>query len=139
MKNFLKGLVIGSILMGSAGMALAQQGTNVNVQGSNGTTVNLVGGTDGAKLENPIKYNDLSSFVAAVLKAAVQVLMPFVVLAFIWSGFLFVRAQGNEEQLSEAKTAIYWSVIGAFILLGAWGFAEIIAVTVSNITGVEPI
>ena len=131
---------MGSVLMGSVSVALAaQHGTDVDVQASNGTTVNLVGGADGAKLENPIKYDDLSSFVAAVLKAAVQVLMPFVVLAFIWSGFLFVRAQGKEEQLSEAKTAIYWSVIGAFILLGAWGFAEIIATTVSNITGVEPI
>ena len=86
------------------------------------------------QIVNPIKYNDFSSFVAAVLKTAVDILMPFVVLAFIWSGFLFVRAQGNEKELEEAKSAIKWSIVGAFILMGAWGFAQIISTTVSTLT-----
>ncbi len=139
MKAFLGTLItLTLVLTGGVQFASAVE-TQVNVTPAPGTTINLVGGTEGGtKLENPIQYDNLMDFVAAVLKAAVQVLLPFVVLAFIWSGFLFIRAQGNEEQLSEAKTAIYWSVIGAFILLGAWGFAEIIATTVSNITGVQP-
>lgn len=138
MKAFFRTLIILTLVL-TGGVQFASAETVVNITPAPGSTINLVGGSDDSgKLENPIKYNNLMDFVAAVLKAAVQVLLPFVVLAFIWSGFLFVRAQGNEEQLSEAKTAIYWSVIGAFILLGAWGFAEIIATTVSNITGVPP-
>ena len=86
------------------------------------------------KLKNPIKYDTFSSFVEAVIEAAVQVLMPFVILAFVYSGFLFVKAQGKETELETAKKAIYWSVIGAFILLGAWGFAQIIGETVRTIT-----
>ncbi|HBB43898.1 MAG TPA: hypothetical protein DCZ83_00680 [Candidatus Yonathbacteria bacterium] len=89
-------------------------------------------------IQNPIKYSTFPEFVAAVTAAAVNVLMPFVVLAFIWSGFLFVKAQGNEKELETAKTAIWWSVIGAFILMGAWGFAQIIGSTVSTITNVTP-
>lgn len=85
-------------------------------------------------LVNPIKYDDFSTFVAAVLKVAVEILMPFVVLAFIWSGFLFVRAQGNPAELEKAKAAILWSIVGAFILMGAWGFAQIISTTVSTLT-----
>lgn len=83
---------------------------------------------------NPINANTFSDFVAQITKSAVEILMPFVVLAFIWSGFLFVRAQGKEEELVEAKKAIWWSVIGAFILMGAWGFAQIISDTMSTIT-----
>lgn len=86
------------------------------------------------KLQNPIKYNTFSDFAAAVTKTAVQVLMPFIVLAFIYSGFLFVSAQGNTDKLEKAKTAITYSMIGAFILLGAWGFAQIIGQTVSTLT-----
>lgn len=87
-----------------------------------------------ATLQNPIKYDDFYAFVEAVLSVAVEILFPFVVLAFIWSGFLFVRAQGKPEDIEKAKSAILWSIVGAFILLGAWGFAQIIGTTVSTLT-----
>jgi nucleoside recognition membrane protein YjiH len=101
-----------------------------NSYAAGGATAPLVD----AKLQNPIKYDNFSDFVAAVLQTAVEILMPFVVLAFIWSGFLFVRAQGNEKQLEDAKAAIKWSIVGAFILMGAWGFAQIISTTISTLT-----
>ena len=98
---------------------------------SGGTPAGQSGG-----IQNPLRddYNTFPKFVAGVTKAAVNVLMPFVVLAFIYSGFLFVKAQGNEKVLEEAKQAIWYSMIGAFILFGAWGFAQIIGTTVSTIT-----
>ena len=111
-------------------------GTSVTGDTSGGTPVtgSTVGGTSvSTTLQNPIKYDNFTDFVSAVIKAAVEVLMPFVVLAFIYSGFLFVKAQGKDDELTKAKSAIFWSVIGAFILLGAWGFAEIIGQTVSTI------
>lgn len=87
--------------------------------------------------KNPIKYNNFNDLVAAVTETAVKVLMPFVVLAFIYSGFLYVKAQGKDKELTEAKNAILWSVVGAFILFGAWSFAKIISTTVLGITGVK--
>ncbi|OIO30867.1 hypothetical protein AUJ77_01400 [Candidatus Nomurabacteria bacterium CG1_02_43_90] len=85
-------------------------------------------------LTNPIKYDTFSDFVSAVIKAAVDILMPFVVLAFIWSGFLFVKAQGKPAEIEAAQKAITYSVIGAFILFGSWGFAQIIGTTISTLT-----
>lgn len=109
-----------------------------------GSSGGLLGGTPGgsngpslsanAKIQNPIKYDTFSAFAAAVTKTAVQVLLPFIVLAFIYSGFLFVKAQGNDTELTNAKNVLWYSVLGAFILLGAWGFAQIIGQTVSTIT-----
>lgn len=87
-------------------------------------------------LVNPIKYDTFSKLVSAVTKTAVSVLMPFVVIAFIYAGFLFVKAQGKPEEIKKAREVIFWSVIGAFILFGAWSFAQIIGTTVSTITGV---
>ena len=88
------------------------------------------------KISNPLKseFDTFPKFVAAITKTAVEILMPFVVLGFIWSGFLFVKAQGNAEGLKNAKSAIFWSIIGAFILMGAYGFASIIGETISTIT-----
>lgn len=85
-------------------------------------------------LKNPIKYDTFSAFVEGITMIAVKVLMPFVVLAFIYSGFLFVQAQGNEKKITAAREAITWSVVGALILFGAWGFAKMIGKTVQTFT-----
>lgn len=88
------------------------------------------------KLQNPLKdeLNTFPKFVAVITKTAVQILFPFIVLGFIYSGFLFVKAQGNPAGLEEAKTAITYSMLGAFILMGAFAFAQIIGKTISTIT-----
>ena len=101
-------------------------------QNSGGGTVPLVTKT----INNPLKsdYDTFPKFVAMVTETAVKILIPFVVLAFVYAGFLFIKAQGNPETLKEAKSALWWSVIGAFILLGASAFASIIGDTVSTIT-----
>lgn len=127
MKEKILGTAVALSMLFTGTLAFAQ----TPVTGSSGGQ--LVGGA-AAKLQNPIRYDTFSEFVEAVIKAAVEILMPFVVLAFIYSGFLFVKAQGKEDEITKAKTAIYWSVIGAFILLGAWGFAQIIDMTVSKLT-----
>lgn len=96
-----------------------------------------LGGTQSSpKLENPINVDTFGDLVSRVIEAMVAVLTPFVVVMFIYSGFLFVKAQGNETEITKAKTAITYSFIGAVILLGAWGFAQIIGTTVTTITGV---
>lgn len=97
--------------------------------GAGGSTMTVT-----PKLENPIKYDTFSKFTAAVIETAVEVMLPFVVLGFIYSGFLFVKAQGKDEALTDAKKAIWWSIVGAFILFGAWGFAQIISTTISTLT-----
>lgn len=88
------------------------------------------------QIKNPLKsdYDTFPKFVAMVTKTAVNILIPFIVLAFVYSGFLFIKAQGNPETLKEAKSALWWSVVGAFILLGAYAFAQIIGDTISTIT-----
>lgn len=117
----------------SGGNTPVTQSDNIRVTPGDNIQVTQ-GFSASTKIENPLKYNNFSDFVAGVTLAAVQVLMPFIVLAFIYSGFLFVSAQGNEKKLEEAKKAIWYSIIGAFVLLGAWSFAQIISRTVSLVT-----
>lgn len=100
-------------------------------------TVFALGGTTmeaTPELKNPIKYDTFSKFTAAVIGNAVEVMLPLVVLGFVYSGFLFVRAQGKPKEIEEAQKAIWWSIVGAFILFGAYAFAQIIGETVSTIT-----
>ena len=53
--------------------------------------------------------------------------------AFIWAGFLYVKAQGNPGELDKAKTVFIDTCIGVAILLGAKIIASIIVGTINTI------
>ncbi len=86
------------------------------------------------ELCNPIKFGSIQDFFQAVLQIAAEVGSVIIILAFIYSGFLFVSARGNQEELSKAKKSITYTVIGAIIVLGAWAFSVAITNTVNTIT-----
>lgn len=87
------------------------------------------------KIENPLgsKINSLPDFIEAILNIVVTIGVPIVALAIIYTGFLFVTAQGNSEKLKTAKNALLYTLIGAALVLGAWILANAIAGTVDQI------
>lgn len=85
------------------------------------------------QLQNPLGVSSISDFVALVLKVMVMVALPIISFFIVYSGFLFISAQGNPEQLSKAKTNLMYVVIGAILILGAWVIATLIGGTVSQV------
>ncbi len=106
-----------------------QQGQGTNPPGGNASNQNsnppLV-----TKITNPIKVSDLNGLIKTILEGVIKIGIPIVALAIIYSGFLFVSARGNSEQIQTAKRALLYSVIGAAILLGSWAIAQLISDTV---------
>lgn len=88
---------------------------------------------DGGSICNPISSQSVGELIKKILEGIVKIGMPIVALAIIYSGFLFVFAQGNSEKLKEAKSAFLFSVIGAAVLLGSWALAQLISETVSQL------
>lgn len=84
-------------------------------------------------IKNPLNSGDLIQLLGKLLSGVVRIGMIFLTLAFVWTGFQFVVAQGNEEKLSKARTTLLWTVIGAAIILGAQLIASIIAATAASI------
>lgn len=96
-------------------------------------------GAGGVTVQVPIK-NPLNSeidtipkFIEAVINIVLVVGVPIVVLAVIYTGFLFVSAQGNSEKLTKAKKALLYTLIGAALLLGAFVIANAIQSTIADI------
>ncbi|HEY4476389.1 MAG TPA: hypothetical protein VJB69_00135 [Candidatus Paceibacterota bacterium] len=81
-------------------------------------------------ITNPLRAKSIVALLTALLDVIVQVGIPVIALAIVYSGFLFVKAQGNESQLSEAKQTLYWTVIGAAIVLGAFVISGVIQSTI---------
>ena len=81
-------------------------------------------------ITNPISPNNINDFIKIILQGVIKIGIPVVALAIIYSGFLFVAAQGNSEKLKTAKKALLYSLVGAAILLGSWAIAQVISNTV---------
>lgn len=91
--------------------------------------------TGDIKLDNPLGNNveSLPELVESLLNIALKIGTPIVALAIIYSGYLFVAAQGNATKLAEAKRTLMWVLIGAAILLGAYAIAKSLVSTVNAI------
>lgn len=87
-----------------------------------------------AQITNPLKsVTDIPSLVSNVLSIVVKIGGVIAVFFFIWSGFLFVRAQGNPTELEKAKTTFINTCIGVALLLGAQLIASIIIGTINSL------
>jgi hypothetical protein len=82
-------------------------------------------------ISNPLKADNFSEFLALVLNAIIDIGIPILVLMFVYIGFLFVFAQGNSNKLKEARTALWYGVLGAFLILGSFVLERVITDTLS--------
>ncbi|MBI1974397.1 MAG: hypothetical protein HYS51_00855 [Candidatus Zambryskibacteria bacterium] len=104
-----------------------------------GSAVNPGPGTNGIhiKLDNP--FGGGNSLFALLQTIINDILLPIggvlAILAFIYSGFLYVTAQGNETKIKKAHQALLYTAIGTALLLGAWVFANAICGTIELISG----
>lgn len=84
-------------------------------------------------LQNPLAFDNISGFVEGALRALVFIGLPIISLFIVYSGFLFVMAQGNEDGLKKAKTNFLYVIIGAILILGAWALAQLLGGTVNQL------
>ena len=59
-----------------------------------------------AELEIPTEKMSIEAFLKMILGAILDLAVPIIVLAIVYVGFLFVKAQGNDGELTKAKQAL---------------------------------
>ncbi|MEK7581756.1 MAG: hypothetical protein AAB488_00270 [Patescibacteria group bacterium] len=100
--------------------------------------VGLTGTGPGCKpgeLCNPLTgVDNLGDLAVKILDAVVKVGGYVAVIFIIYSGFLFVKAQGNPTELENAKKTFFYTIIGVMILLGAKAISIGVAQTIKAIT-----
>lgn len=88
---------------------------------------------EGSKLVNPLRFESIGAFLMGAVQAFATIAGVIGVMGILYSGFLFVTAQGNEQKLSDAKRAFLYSVIGLGIVIGATVLAAAIQATINSI------
>jgi len=90
------------------------------------------------QIPNPLKNNtnDIPALIELIIKdVVVPIGATVVVVMIIYSGFLYVTAQGKPDKIKTAHQAILYAVIGAAVLLGARVLATVIRGTVTQLGG----
>lgn len=144
-KIFLSTVVFIAVISFGVSCAFASEGENPVLAVStgvgtgntnNGTgigTGNTGGGTE--TIVNPLKgIKDLPSFLKVILGAMIQLGEVILVLAFVWIGFLFVKAQGAPAEIKKARDAFFWTIIGGLILLSANAILLVVQSTATSLS-----
>lgn len=84
------------------------------------------GGVRGVALENPLKVSSLEDLLVALLNIVVVLATPIIIFFIIYSGFMYVTAQGEPAKLTIAKNALMYAIIGGVIIIGAVAISQII-------------
>ena len=82
---------------------------------------------------NPLKAKNITEFLMNVVEVLLVFAIPVVVFFIIYAGYKFVIAQGNQAQITEARNALTWAVVGGVIILGANLIITVIENTVKAI------
>lgn len=75
---------------------------------------------------------DINELFLKILRFLMALAIPFAVVMIIWSGFLFVTAQGDQTKITAAKKNFLWTIAGLAIVLAS----EAIIGYVSELLGV---
>lgn len=96
----------------------------------------LVFATNGSNIgfDNPISgVKDVYTLITKVTDFALKIGSVIVVLFIIYSGFLFVSAQGKPDKLKTARETFFWAIVGAMIILGANVLSKVVCTTVKSL------
>jgi hypothetical protein len=63
---------------------------------------------------------NLTIIIGRVIRILLNMVGVILFIMFLYAGFLWMTAAGNEERITKAKKIIINSVIGAVVLVGAW-------------------
>ena len=87
-------------------------------------------------IQNPLgQAKTLTVLIGDLLQLVAQIGAVVCIFFIIYSGFLFIKAQGDPAELKTAKSVFLWSVVGTAVLLGASVVSDLIRGTVESLIG----
>jgi hypothetical protein len=79
-----------------------------------------------AVLTNPLGTENVETIIGRVIQAILGVTGSIALLMFIWGGFQWLIAAGNEQRIKKGKDTLTWSAIGLAVIVGAYALVQTI-------------
>jgi hypothetical protein len=87
---------------------------------------------ESSQLKNPLKSKSIEEFILKIIDVLLVFALPIIILYIMYAGYLFVTAQGDSGQISTARSALLWAVVGGVIVLGAKVIVAVIQGTIKG-------
>lgn len=75
-------------------------------------------------LPNYAAGNSIVEVIVIALSRVIPILLVLAVLSFVYFGVQFVLAQGQPDKISKARAGLFWSILGAILIVGANALAN---------------
>lgn len=73
-----------------------------------------------------IGVTSFEGLLVAILNILIVIATPIVVLFIIYSGFMYVTARGNAQQVEQATRSLTYAIIGGVLILGAVAISQVL-------------
>lgn len=111
----------------------AQGGINPNEAGGTAQNPPTTYRTD-IKISNPFKgVNSLDDVISKIMDIVFQIGGVIAVLMIMYAGFTYVTSGGDPGKIKSANNTLFYTVIGAAILLGSWVLVKAIQGTINQL------
>lgn len=78
----------------------------------------------GVNLKNPIKVNSPQQLIGQVINSVLGIVGSIALLMFIWGGFLWMTAAGNDEKIQQGKKTLTWSALGLVVIFSSYALVS---------------
>ena len=89
----------------------------------------------GGEFDETFGDEDIATTIASIIKVALTLMGIVVVTLFIYAGFLWMTAAGNDDKIAQAKKIMVAVVVGAAIIFSAWAITKFVIGGLSDATG----
>lgn len=79
--------------------------------------------------------NTIPELLLKLVDMVFLIMMPIIVVFLVYSGFLFLTAGDSESNISKAKMVFMWTLVGAFVAIGAKVLGMVIQTTIVQVGG----
>src|SRR3989338_7151177 len=73
-------------------------------------------------LENPLanETTEVPAIIGTIIKAALGIIGSLTLIMFVWGGFLWFTAAGNDERIKQGAETMLWAAIGVIIVFSSY-------------------
>lgn len=87
-----------------------------------------------ATFGDPLVSKAITEILEGFIRAVMYVGTPAVVVLVMWTGFLFIAAQGSPDGLTKAKKMSLITLISGVVLLGLWSLVTLVGDTLGGLS-----
>jgi hypothetical protein len=121
----------------SANITMAETGGNIESTGTGGNIVSdsSSGSNNTVSLKNPLEnagVTDVPTLIGKIIDALLGVVGSLALIMFIYGGFTWMLAAGNDSQVQKGKNILLWAVIGLVVIFASYSLVHFILKSVAQ-------